>query len=307
MTAPHPIKTFQVPTLTSPLRLDKYLVEIFPHSSRAFWKEHLLQNVRINGLKPKAGQRLLGGEILSVASPPDEKHFILAPNLQRSLNILYQDDYLLAVDKPAGLPCHPLKAEESDTAVHAVAALDPQQLENFPDSREIGLLHRLDNETSGVLLFARTPETKTKLMAIQRQGGLRKTYLAWVAGRLEHGGKIQIPLAHHPKNKKKMRACVDEKEARKLKARDALTYYTPLKSSLHHSLVQVEIYQGARHQIRVHLASLGHPLLGDPLYGGPPSHRLLLHASQIDLRHPHTGKLLNIHAAPPQDFRPHFL
>ncbi len=306
MTESHP-KIFQVPPLPNSIRLDKYLVEIFPHSSRAFWKQLLSKNVRIDGLKPKAGQRLFGGERLSISSPPEEKKFPLVPNPKLALKILYQDDFLLAVDKPAGLPCHPLKAGETATVVHGVVALDPQQLKLFPDSREVGLLHRLDNETSGVLLFARTPETKTKLMAIQRQGGLRKTYLAWVSGKLENEGKIQTPVAHHPKNAKKMQVCADEKTAKKLKARDALTYYTPIKSSLHSSLVQVEIYQGARHQIRVHLASLGHPLLGDTLYGGPPSHRLLLHASQIDLRHPFTGKPLSLRAPSPHDFNPNFL
>ncbi|HCU24254.1 MAG TPA: RluA family pseudouridine synthase [Deltaproteobacteria bacterium] len=221
------------------------------------------------------------------------------PNPQIPLRILYEDPYLLAVDKAPGLPCHPLRSGESQTLANAVVARFPQQAHLNP-AREAGLVHRLDNDTSGVILFARDAETLQKARALSQGGQMRKIYLARVEGRLQGRGFIDFPIAHHPKSSKKMIVAKNPAQAKKWAARDAETRYQALRLEASVTLLRVEIKVGSRHQIRVHLAALGHPLLGDKLYGAKQTaSRLYLHASEIILPHPRSGKKLRIRSPAP--------
>ncbi len=296
----------RVPPLEQPERLDKFLIRTFPQTSRAYWREHLLPSVRVDGNKPAKGQFLHGGETLLLARIPPEKKLPPQPNPEIKLKVLYEDPFLIAVDKPAGLPCYPLHEKETQTVVNGILARYPEQSEIDPESWEAGLLHRLDNETSGVLLFARSGEANEKFGALNREGKILKEYRAWVEGPVTENGLIRKPIAHHPKNKKKMVIPKDEKEIKKLKARPALTQFEVIKSGKKFSLLRVGIAKGSRHQIRIHLASLGHPVAGDTLYGGKilSDPRYLLHHYQVQLKHPFTGKVLTINAPLPKKFHP---
>jgi len=304
--APHP--QIKVPALKEPLRVDKFLSQQFPLATRAYWREHLSREILIDGKLAKKGQLLKGGEILTLRDLPPEIPQTPQANPLIKLDILHQDPDYLAVDKPTGIPCHPLKREETQTMVNGLLAQFPEQAEVEPGSREAGLLQRLDNATSGVLLFARNLEAKSRYFQLNREGKILKEYQAWVQGRVSQGGVVATPIAHHPKNKKKMTLPRDENEVKKLKARPARTQFEVLQSGESYSLLRIGIARGCRHQIRLHLASLGHPVVGDELYGkassATPTGRLLLHAHCINFRHPFTGKLLTLASPLPSDFQP---
>ena len=290
----------QVPKLEAPLRLDLFLIQHFPGSGRKFWREALAGEARVDGRRATKGQVVHGGEEIWLSEVPQSDPPMLA-NPELPLEILHEDDALFAVDKPAGIPSHPLKAKENGTLVNAVLARYPRQAQLRP-SREAGLVHRLDNETSGVLLFAKSAEALAALRSMSQAGKMRKVYLARVAGFLKGQGKIDFPIGHDPKSPKKMRATPWPDEAQACKARPALTRYRSLESSGESSLLEIEIAVGARHQIRVHLAALGHPLLGDSLYGGPKASRIGLHALELNFEHPFSRDKITIVAPLPKDF-----
>lgn len=306
-----PSRTLIVPSLENPQRLDKFLVGQFRGTNRAFWRKNLEDCVRVDGKRAVKGQVLRGGEKLFLNPKPFVAVSASSPNPKMKLKVLYEDPFLLAIDKPGGIPSAPLRAVEKNTVVNGILAQFPGQAEVDPSSREAGLLNRLDNGTSGILLFARSREAKRRFASMNREGKFTKVYQAWVQGRVEKNGVVRTPIAHHPKNKKKMILPQGEKEAKKLKARPAWTTYEVLKLGKNFSLLRLTLSKGSRHQIRIHLASLGHPVVGDSLYGGPglgnafsksPRERFLLHASQVYFRHPFLKKGILISAPLPPDF-----
>jgi 23S rRNA pseudouridine1911/1915/1917 synthase len=292
-------QTFRVPSLDKPERLDKFLIGRFPKTSRTYWRDRLASVVKVDGRPGRKGRLLKGGERIEVLLPPLAELPVLRPNAGLKLCVLYEDPYLLAVDKPAGLPSHPLREDETETAANAAATLYPELGVFSAKPLEAGLLHRLDNDTSGVLLFCRDEASLRRFRQLNREGGITKHYLAVVHGRPPARGKISVPLAHHPKNKKKM---IPSRAARA-----AVTEYRRVKTGKNISLLHVRIFKGARHQIRVHLAHLGHPIVGDRLYekrsSNIPATRHLLHAHQVELQHPFLKKKLLILSPPPKDFQ----
>ncbi len=286
-----PIK---VPKLDPPQRLDKFLIENFPNTSRQFWKGKLSEIVRINQKKVSKGLLLKGGENIALLEPLPKKNPTLPPNPKIPLKILYQDPHLLAVEKPAGIPCHPLREKENSTIVNAVLARFPKQAKVGDSWKEAGLIYRLDNETSGVLLFARTSEALEKFRHLSQGEEMKKTYLALVEGTPPRKGTIDLPISHHPKNKRKMQT--------NPKGRKANTEYRVLRSDPETSLIEAIIHKGSRHQIRIHFAAIGHPILGDRLYGFPLA-RHYLHAHQIEFFHPYLKKNIVITSTPPPEFK----
>jgi 23S rRNA pseudouridine1911/1915/1917 synthase len=262
----------------------------------------LAGEIRVDGKKAAKGKLLRGGETILLAKPALEKSFAVSPNPSLELDVLYLDDFLFAVDKTAGLPCHPLRSQERRTVANAVVARFPEQAELEP-RREVGLVHRLDNETGGVLLFARSPEALERLRGLSQGGKMKKSYLAWVHGCLSGKGKIDWPIGHHSKNPKKMCVATSKAEAERLRARPARTEYESLETGTEASLLRLVIRSGSRHQIRVHLAALGHPIFGDRVYGNRDGlNRHLLHAWKLAFRHPWNQRGLQICAPPPEDF-----
>ena len=280
-------------------RLDTTLSGLLPGVSRRRLKAAFhagrvrLDGRRVRGAdlaRPGAEVVLLGLEDAAGAAP--------APDL--ALSILHADDALIAVDKPAGVPAYPLAPDEPGSVAGAVLA-------RFPDLAPVGdlplapgLCHRLDVPTSGVLLFARTAEAFAAVRDAFETRQVDKDYLALVAGRLEGEGTIEVPLGR-ARHKRRM-IPAPEGTVGVRHAWPALTRWRALETVGEDTLVAIELVTGVTHQARAHLAWLGHPVVGDPLYGGPAAPRLMLHASRLALRHPVTGVRLVIEAPTPADF-----
>lgn len=258
--------------------------------------------VRVNGRAARKGDRLQRGDVVEIdpcahgdERPPAE------PDL--ALRILVEDDAVIAVDKPAGLPSVALTSHDRGTVANFLVAHAPETATAGHSPLEAGLAHRLDTGTSGVLLAARSAAAWCALRAQFTQRTVRKHYLAWVDGDVATAGVRREPIAHHPRRPSAMVVCPDPARARALRARPALTRYRPLARRGHATLLAVEISTGVRHQIRVHLAHAGHPVCGDSLYGGSAAPRLMLHAAALTLRHPIDGRPLSINSPPPGDFQ----
>ena len=277
-------------------RLDHYLVRLgFARSRRAAREMLEGRMVRLNGATPSKGAIIGPGDHLEVA--PVEDRAPLLPDSKVVLKILFRDEALIVVDKPGGMPCHPLRPGELGTVMNGVALMLPDAATVGDDAREGGLVHRLDNGTSGALMVALTAESFTAMRAAIREGRIRRRYQALVAGSIEDGGaeiEIKLAIAHHPKNRRRMVVARDEAAAVRLGARPARTIVRPIRRIGDFTLVDVIPRSGSRHQIRVHLASVGHPIAGDDLYGGQPiepltSGRVWLHLAEMDFRSPASG------------------
>lgn len=280
----------RVPDGTPSLRIDRYLADALG-LSRAKVKEAIDRGrVKVDGRRVKKSEPISPGseivaEVSTGAEPP-------VPQPELPLTVLLEDPAFVVVDKPAGMPTHPLKEGERGTLGNALVARYPECLEASEDVRECGFAHRLDTETSGALVAARNPETYAKLREAFSARQVGKTYLALVGGLIGEQGEIEVPIAHHPSNRRLMIACALEEDAQRLKAREALSRYRLLERVGDYALLEVEIPTGVMHQIRVHLSSVGAPVVGDPLYGGPSIEgldRQFLHAARLEFPHPVTG------------------
>ena len=208
--------------------------------------------MRLDGRACSKGDTVRAGQVLAA-----QVGWLVAPT--SSIAVLYVDRRVVIVDKPAGMPCHPLVPGEGGTALDAVAALHPDVATASPDPREGGLLHRLDTGTSGALAFARDDVTWHELRAAFAHEDVDKGYLAVVHGRVARALDVATAIAHDPRDPRRM--IIDGQ------GRGARTAVRPLACHDDVTLVDVTAHGGRRHQVRVHLASVGHPLVGDVLYG----------------------------------------
>lgn len=247
-------------------------------------------HVRVNGHRWRKGRSVSADDVVEVAPPPP---MALTPHSHLPLDVLYQDEEILVVNKPGLLPCHPLRHEDRPTLMNLVAARFPQAAHAGNKPLEGGLVHRLDNGTSGAIMVALSEAGFVRLRAALKSGQIARHYLALVQGALEHPLQIDAPIAHHPRNRRKMTVVHDPRAAAKLKARPAMTAVTPIRKVNGFTLVEVRPRTGSRHQIRAHLADAGLPIAGDDLYGGPAMAalapgRFFLHLAE--LRIPPAGK-----------------
>lgn len=226
----------------------------------------------------------------------------LPPNPQLAIPILFEDATLIAVDKPAGMPSQALRAQETGTVANFLLAHDPAMAAAGTTDREAGIVHRLDTDTSGALLAARTADAYRSLRQQFSRREVIKEYLALVEGNLRAPGVVRTPMMHDPRNPRRMTASAAFGQDRR--AREAVTYFRPLERFQQATLLLVQIPTGVMHQIRVHLASTGHPVIGDRLYGRPAAHaaRHLLHASRLSFTHPDIGRPVEISSPAPADF-----
>ena len=268
-------------------RVDVVLAQRVPGLSRARAKALIEEGaVRVDGRRVKKSYAVAAGDRVTLDRVPGPIDFYAAPDPSLALDVLLETDGYVIVDKAAGIPSHPLKAGELGTLAGALVARYPEMRDVGYSKREPGILHRLDNNTSGVMLAARDRETFEALRAQLQAGEIEKRYLARCQGVVPAPMVIDMPIASDPRDRRKVRVCTDPREIKRLRAQPARTEVLTSTPAEHGSLVEVRANNARRHQIRAHLASIGHPLLGDPLYGGPlleaPPHHLL-HALSIKI------------------------
>ena len=272
-------------------RLDHFLQERLPQFSRSRLQSWIKEGrVLVNGAAARSSLMLHGGEGVEV-SPADAAPPLAAPE-DLPLEILYEDASVIAIDKPAGLAVHAGAGAHSGTLVnrlvHHFAALSQVGGDLRP-----GIVHRLDKGTSGVLLVARNDGAHRALAAQFADRTVEKTYLALVHGQVRNQqGRVTSPIARDPVR----RICMT---ARLATGRSALTEYRVLARFEKFTCLEVRIGTGRTHQIRVHLASIGHPVAGDKLYGAPPAERIFLHALRIAFTSPATNRRVKVEAPLP--------
>jgi 23S rRNA pseudouridine1911/1915/1917 synthase len=287
-------------------RLDHYLVRTGFASSRRVAQELVERGlVRINGRRSKKSEIVGADDRIEVAAT--NRRAVIEPNSELALDVIHNDASVIVVNKPGGVPCHPLNADERDTVMNAVVARFPDVATVGEKPLEGGLVHRLDNGTSGALLIARNRGTFDKLRDAIRAGRIARRYEALVAGALERKTEIDTPIAHHAKNARKMIVGDPSSANPKRAGRAASTVVEPIRRVGEFTLVSVAPKTGGRHQIRVHLASIGLSIVGDTLYGGPASEtlahgRFWLHLCDVAFDSPAIGHV-KVTAPIPLDLR----
>lgn len=302
------VRTFRVPAEAAGERLDRFLAASSGLTRARIQALIAGGQVRVGGGPRKASALLRGGEQITLTLPPPEPSDLRPEPIP--LDVLYEDADLLVINKQAGLVMHPAGGRRTGTVVNAL-------LHHCPDLRGIGgverpgLVHRLDKDTSGCLVVAKTAAAHEGLSRQFSARQVRKTYLALVRGSLrERSGRITVPIGRQLRHRKKM-------GVRTARGREAATAFRVLRDLPGATLLEVTLETGRTHQIRVHLAHLGHPVVGDALYGGrreqrareggggPVAPRQLLHAWRIAFTHPRTGEAVVGEAPPPADLRPY--
>jgi 23S rRNA pseudouridine1911/1915/1917 synthase len=281
-------------------RIDRFVADALPRYSRTRIQRWLaLGAVTVDGLAVLPKYRLRGHETIDVAPLPSDAEQAFQPD-EVEFPIVHEDADLVVVDKPAGLVTHPGAGNWRGTLMNGL-------LHRWPDSARLpraGIVHRLDKDTSGLLMVARSERAFERLTAMIADRSVRRRYLALAAGRIDSAATIQAPIGRDPRDRLRM-AVVPA-----ARGKQAVTHLAPVGVVRYGgrdlSLVECRLETGRTHQIRVHLAHRGHPLVGDVLYGGPTSadfDRQALHAWRLQLPHPGDGHLLDLSAPLPQDLR----
>ncbi|MGH7870185.1 MAG: RluA family pseudouridine synthase [Candidatus Dormibacteraceae bacterium] len=278
-------------------RLDRVLGELEPELTRSAAARLIKAGlVRLNGRLARPSEMALDGDLLEYELPPRRTEELQSEPI--SLDIVYQDEELVVINKPAGMVVHPGAGQSEGTLVHALLGLGGEWSKVGGSDRP-GIVHRLDKGTSGLILAARNDLAHRQLAEQLRSRSLSRIYLVVVRGRVKADqGVLEGPIGRHPGGGLR-RAVVEG-------GRPARTNFLTLARATAHTLLQCQLESGRTHQIRVHLTSLGYPVVGDELYGqikpGDPP-RPLLHAWKLRLRHPRDDRELSFMAEPPLDFR----
>ena len=286
-------------------RLDRALAALFPEYSRSRLKTWLLDGaLLVDGGTPKPREPVIGGETVALSIQPEVQ--VRAEPEPIAINVVYEDESLIVIDKPAGLVVHPGAGNASGTLMNGLLHHAPE-LEELPRA---GIIHRLDKDTSGLLLIARTLTAHTALVRLLAEREIARHYLAICGGVLTGGGRIDAPIGRHRADRKRM--CVRDD------GKPAVTHYTVLERFAAHTYISIKLETGRTHQIRVHFAHRRHPLVGDPVYGGRLAlpkgasdhlvgvlrsfRRQALHAARLEFEHPVSGELIACKSNPPDDF-----
>jgi 23S rRNA pseudouridine1911/1915/1917 synthase len=280
-----------VPSEAAGLRLDRFLATLPEVGSRAAAERVLAGGaVLVDGAAAEKSVRLAGGEKIEFEPPP------APPPLEAEdvgLRVAYEDEHLLVVDKPAGVVAHPSAGHATGTLVHGVLGHGAAGGEE----ERPGIVHRLDRDTSGLLVVARSEEAHERLKQLVQRRELEREYLALVRGRpRSRTGRIEAPIGRDRREPTRHSLDTD-------RPRDAVTHFELLESIDQHALLRVRLETGRTHQIRVHLAAIGLPVVGDPLYGvpDPALGRQFLHATRLAFMHPFTGARVDVESPLPAD------
>ena len=294
----------QVPDHLSGARLDQALAEMFPDYSRSKLQRWIRAGrVQVDGLALRPRDKVEGGELVQLDAEPEQ--VIRCEPEAVPLDVVYQDDWLIIINKPAGLVVHPAAGNWSGTLQNGLLHLEPK-LATLPRA---GLVHRIDKETTGLLMVARTLTAHKRLVDQLQARNIKREYLAICQGRMTAGGTVYAPIARHPVDRKRYAVAEGGKHA--------VTHYRVEQRFPLNTLIRVTLETGRTHQIRVHMAHIRYPLLGDPVYGGrfrlPPAcpegledclrafRRQALHAAKLGLAHPETGQYCEWVADLPND------
>ena len=281
---------------TGGVRLDQFLASQQTGLTRSRLHALIAEGlVLLNGQPARPSQRVRQGDLISLTVPPP-RELMLAPQAI-PLTAVYQDETLIVIDKPAGLSVHPGPGHSDGTLVNALLARCPD-IQGIGGVIRPGIVHRLDKDTSGLMVAAKAEEAHQSLSAQFKEHTVTKGYLALVVGVVEPAsGQIDAPIARDPRHRKRMAVVMGGREAR--------TRYRVAQRFDGYSLLEVYPETGRTHQIRVHLAYLGHPLLGDGVYGkrSPLLDRHFLHAHHLGFRHPTSGELIEFRSDLPDDLR----
>ena len=275
------------------IRLDKYLTEVLPQFSRAYLQKLIEEgHVLVNGQMAKASQKLSKSDRITVELPPSPGHPLAEPI---PLAVIYEDEDILVIDKPAGLTVHPAPGHPSHTLVNAVLAHCP----GLTMSNELvrpGIVHRLDKDTSGLIVIAKNDQAREYLVAQFKRHTVTKGYLVLIKGRLSpEQGIVEAPIGRDPHRRQRM-AIVEA-------GKDAITRYQVRKYLANYTLVEVSPLTGRTHQIRIHLSAIGCPVVGDPIYGIKSAHldRQFIHAYRLGFRLPSTKQYQEFTSPLPAD------
>ena len=286
-----------VPEAENGERLDKFLTEKLPELSRSAVQRLIEKGlVTLAGLPVPSRHKISGGEEFAVEIPPPEPLDAEAEDIP--IDIVYEDEHIAIINKAAGMVVHPAKGHAHGTLVNALLAR-LSGLSGIGGKIRPGIVHRLDKETSGLLAVAKNDEAHTALSDQLKSRTMGREYLAVIRGVITPpSGTINKPIGRHPLYRKKMSVKTDF-------PRDAVTLYETVETYRAAALLRLKLKTGRTHQIRVHMAAVGHPLLGDTLYGKEKSRligRFALHAETLTLVHPATGETMRFTAPPPADF-----
>lgn len=281
-------------------RIDAWLPAKLEKFSRSYVQKLIEDGgVTVNGKAVRASYRLKAGDAVRMTVPPPERLDVRAESID--LDILYEDDDLVVVNKPRGMVVHPAAGNYNGTLVNALMEHCRGSLSDINGVIRPGIVHRIDKDTSGVLVVAKNNTAHEKLSELLKKHDIERVYVAVAEGIIrEDSGKIDAPVGRHPVERKKM--SVNTKAGRR-----AVTHFKVLERFSGATLLELRLETGRTHQIRVHMAFIGHPLIGDPVYGRkgqrPEIDGQALHAKLLGFRHPTTGEYMEFTAEPPKEFR----
>jgi 23S rRNA pseudouridine1911/1915/1917 synthase len=290
-------------------RLDKYLRGRYPRISRTTLQRYIKQGqVTINGLPTKPSYEPAAGDLVEIRLPPPPPTDLVPEDIP--LDIIYEDEWLLAINKQPGIICHPARATQSGTVANAVA-FHAEQLSRGSEPFRPGIMHRLDKNTTGILVIAKTDEAHWRIALQFERRTMRKEYFAICEGEISlDGDVINKPLSPHPQTTKRM-ILPSASPPRQAMFKEAITEYQVEKRYRGYTTVNLFPKTGRTHQLRVHMSSIGHPMVGDTLYGGRPVSEMeltgsgssdplieyqALHARRLSLMHPILERPLNLEA-----------
>lgn len=300
------ILTARVPEELAGMRLDQCLAEMFPDYSRSKLQIWIKSGrVKVDGLERKGREKMDGGEEIELDA---EAEVVLDSDPEDiPLDIVYEDDALLIVNKPAGLVVHPAVGNWHGTLVNALLNHEP----NLNILPRAGIVHRIDKDTTGLLMVAKTLQAHNSLVEQLQERSINREYLALVKGWMTAGGTVDEPIGRHPVDRKRNAVRRDGKEA--------VTHYRLEQRFKRHTLIRVKLETGRTHQIRVHMTHINYPLVGDQVYGGrfqmpadcSPAlakalrnfKRQALHATKLGLEHPESGEYCEWEQPMPEDMR----